>query len=850
MVLPLPPDYFVCPALGPDERAQLVRLAQTICQDTVQNALVLDAQPIAATIANTTTRRRARIRKGVDSRDASLEAMSCYTQVRASLDDVADLFYLNSTLKLRTFGRVLGKSIVDKATLYTLVDRPAERGKMTNPLHYIGVEWAAIDAPLGFATRDLCYLEAQDEFEFVDTRNRKRRGWVRAIHSIEIDACPSLTKSHGLVRAAVYRSGHVFIESESNPDMLDYYNVIAADPRGRLVPRAVTQHFMKAHVSQGLNLEEHLLLQRMQSDSNSMSWGNTVTSTLKSASYCMGCDAKFGLFLARRKCEQCSRVVCKACCSRWTKTTGAKTSRVCICRRCSQSLEDPEPVPFLNVTQALATASQYNLRSNQVIAPRPRRAPPASQRFPQISEDGAPEGESDVIMLWDDGQVSKRDGTFTFLSSSTSLHHTLRTNVSGYQSSFYSYQYSEDGAQVQTAPPSTYVSAPPKSIVEEAAMPVSASPTPSDISDIFDAVLEALESSDASCAAGMLSAKEGANAAARRVRLWNLDRYCRTRGSKSVIVPASDIPFDTAPWNAHVAAKLGPCVQARLEPEGPFEVQLAHLAIDRTGDETTMKPASAPPGTFGTLGLLSLPFVSAAGWAGVVQYERSKANHPPRGYTFVTGSMDDMVQDTLQTGDLVFFKRNCGFLPPKDGLSCFLSNHVESWQSRYNHCGFVLVDRLGEKYIVEETFAGVKCRPYSARILTSLSTEIVVVPLKVKRTIAMQQAANQFVQENVGRPSRFSLQHILNQMAKAEAASDGAPTHPAAGENAIDHMDFSYACEGLIAEVYQRMGLLPAEATNGYLHPTSATIKDWSAFRRVQLLQDAEFAQMLPIRLL
>ncbi|OQS03969.1 hypothetical protein THRCLA_03746 [Thraustotheca clavata] len=729
MVLPLGPDHFTCPELSPEERDALVHLGRTICQDTVQNALVLDGQPIHATISNTTTRRRARIRKGFDCRDSTIEAMSCYTQIRATLDEVADVFYLNSTMKLRTFGRVLGKAILDKQTLYKLVDRPVERSRLSNPLHYIGVEWAAVDVPLGFAKRDFCYLEAHDEFEFVDTANRKRRGWVRAIHSIKmVEACPSMRKSHGLVRGCICRSGHVFIESENNPGMLDYYNVIAGDPRGRMVPKSVLSRFMKAHVSQALNLEEHLMLSRMQNTTDTLSRRSASLNSMRSTPNCMICASHFGFFNSRKTCDQCFKIICKSCSSMWTKASGFKKTQTRICKSCSNTTGDLQVLTTM--TPALP-ATQYTLRSE--LQPPPRRTKPVPRQFQPVSEAGS---ESDVIMLWDDGQASKRGGTFTFLSSSTSLHHTLRTNVSGYQSSFYSYQYSEDGSQIPMDRPSSTIDASvdrfkpddvdddkkPVESYEPEAMPGIISPSNSNDSDIFDAVYD----------------------------------FAR-----------------------------------------------------------------------------ALPFVSVAGWAAIVQYERNKANHPARGYTFVTGSMDDMVMDTLQTGDLVLFKRNCAFLPPKDGFTCFLSGHVKDWEARYNHCGFILVNRLGQKFIVEETYAGVKCRPYSARIITSLSSEIVVVPLKVKRTIAMQQAVNQFVQENVNRPTRFSLQLVLDKMAGKE--NQEIPNHPAAS---------------LITEVYQRMGLLPEKETIGFLHPSTATIKDLSSYRRIKLLNDAEFTQMLPIRLL
>ncbi|KAF0720395.1 Aste57867_325 [Aphanomyces stellatus] len=232
--------------------------------------------------------------------------------------------------------------------------------------------------------------------------------------------------------------------------------------------------------------------------------------------------------------------------------------------------------------------------------------------------------------------------------------------------------------------------------------------------------------------------------------------------------------------------------------------------------------------------LTALPFVSIAGWTGFAAYQRTNANSPPRGLTFNTGSMDDIMSDTLKTGDLVLFRRNCAYMQPLDAASCFLTGKVESWKSQYNHCGFIFVNHIGDKFIVEETYSGVKCRPYSARILTSMSTDIVVVPLR--RTKEMELAAKQFIEENVNRPSRFSLSNVLEQLTSPGASADkSTPIFPAAG---------------LIAEVYQRMGLLPESSSSGYLSPNKCTIKDWSQFARVKLLQDAHFDRRLQIRLL
>ncbi|ETV66519.1 hypothetical protein H257_17081 [Aphanomyces astaci] len=234
--------------------------------------------------------------------------------------------------------------------------------------------------------------------------------------------------------------------------------------------------------------------------------------------------------------------------------------------------------------------------------------------------------------------------------------------------------------------------------------------------------------------------------------------------------------------------------------------------------------------------LAALPLASVAGWTGVVAYTRESANHPARGYSFNTGSMDDILSDTLQTGDIVLFRRNCAYMQPADAVSCFLGDRVPIWQGPYNHCGFIYVNHIGDKFVVEETYSGVKCRPYSARIITSLSTDIAVVPLRVKRTPEMQMAVRDFVEEHVNRPSRFSIKTVLDQFISNNDKPSSTPVFPAAG---------------LIAEVYQRMGLLPSESTNGqFPSPKHCTITHWTNYSTVKLLQGAHFDRKLPIRLL
>ncbi|OQR90476.1 hypothetical protein ACHHYP_05480 [Achlya hypogyna] len=110
---------------------------------------------------------------------------------------------------------------------------------------------------------------------------------------------------------------------------------------------------------------------------------------------------------------------------------------------------------------------------------------------------------------------------------------------------------------------------------------------------------------------GTLSAKEEASAAARGVRAWDLGRLRRTQGTTTTVVPPAAIPFDMEPWNAFVAAKFGPRIKTSMTPDGPFQIQLAHLAVDHAGDVATVAPPP-PAGAFGTL-VMFLPSAYSGG---------------------------------------------------------------------------------------------------------------------------------------------------------------------------------------------------------------------------------------------
>ncbi|KAG3119828.1 hypothetical protein PI124_g2237 [Phytophthora idaei] len=246
--------------------------------------------------------------------------------------------------------------------------------------------------------------------------------------------------------------------------------------------------------------------------------------------------------------------------------------------------------------------------------------------------------------------------------------------------------------------------------------------------------------------------------------------------------------------------------------------------------------------------LALLPLVGLAVWSGNARLTRMRrqVRAPPGGEAleFIPGSMDDTIMETLETGDLIFFQRKLTALQPLAALHTWVTRL--QLRPRFDHCGWIYVDRLGRKFIVEETLDKVQCRPYSARLLTSEATEISVLTLKLERSKQMQEAASTFIAENVGRTSRISLRHTVSGLISPEEmrkpSSDATPSFP---------------CAAFVVEAYDAMGLANKNQLTNIqpsLSATNVTPRDLAANKiKLQKQSGGEkppaFGRLLPIRL-
>ncbi|KDO18397.1 hypothetical protein SPRG_16217 [Saprolegnia parasitica CBS 223.65] len=350
--LPLPPNYFRPPKLAPLHRANLITKAHEVVQDTVKNALSMAKLPIIKVLLNPATRRTANMHEGVDLKDPSLIGMTCVTPVRATFDEVADFYTLNSPRKMRAYAGVVSQNVLDRVTLYTLVGDDTD---LHLPLTHVTVIWSVMESNFLAKSiamkRDACYLECISENYLEDpATGTLRRAWVRAVHSVDMPCCPSMQSSHGFVRGHLVRSGQVFLETDT-PGVLDFYWCCITEPNGRL-PNMIHRKVLQGIVSQSLNLEQHFCVARatayFAAQAAASEPSQLPVKFVKKTAFCERCDVKFGRFSTKTQCQKCGWVVCKRCCKAWPLQIAGHVVPTVLCTHCLCSRPDGASSAYAN----------------------------------------------------------------------------------------------------------------------------------------------------------------------------------------------------------------------------------------------------------------------------------------------------------------------------------------------------------------------------------------------------------------------------------------------------------------------------------------------------------------------
>mmetsp|Transcript_32963 Transcript_32963/g.55545 ORF Transcript_32963/g.55545 Transcript_32963/m.55545 type:complete len:269 (-) Transcript_32963:544-1350(-) len=116
--------------------------------------------------------------------------------------------------------------------------------------------------------------------------------------------------------------------------------------------------------------------------------------------------------------------------------------------------------------------------------------------------------------------------------------------------------------------------------------------------------------------------------------------------------------------------------------------------------------------------------LTVIGHACLIEAWKNSKRHEP---SFAIGSADDMVRDSLNTGDLVLFSRPWYkyHLP----VAFMIASYKYLFDAEFDHGGVIIINKMGVPYILERTpFMGIQFRPFEQRILRSNSTHILVIP--------------------------------------------------------------------------------------------------------------------------
>ncbi|RQM18902.1 hypothetical protein B5M09_013596, partial [Aphanomyces astaci] len=324
--------------LSASVRDDLLEIAGGAWKGLVENAIASEVYPIDKIVRNRTTGRYI-----VDA----TQGMVAHSRTRATIEQAADFFYLDTPAKAQQFARVMDELVEAKRALYPLVDRPVvvtDGHKncdnivvpaTASALDYMSVDWMMIKFKKGVPARDLCYLEIHKEFKFAcPLTGVTRRGWVRCIHSVRMDCCPDMQKKFGVIRMEIHRvrSGHVFMES-NEAGVLDYYKLYFGSPRGAVLGKHFNGLYLKGAMRTSarsiLNLDEHFTTERLKPLLSA-----PLDMSLAHAATCGTCRLAFSWRHPKKLCRACGDPICPKCSSQWSLTLHGSAIKVPLCKRC------------------------------------------------------------------------------------------------------------------------------------------------------------------------------------------------------------------------------------------------------------------------------------------------------------------------------------------------------------------------------------------------------------------------------------------------------------------------------------------------------------------------------------
>ncbi|KAG7395183.1 hypothetical protein PHYBOEH_004137 [Phytophthora boehmeriae] len=266
--------------------------------------------------------------RGPKAYKSNIAEVGCKGQLTASLEQVGRAYAAHDDALFRRLMKKLNPAVMDAAVLFTIVPRTP-----LAPFRYIGIKWYAVKTPTPIVShRDYCCLEVQDKI--VDSFGNEM--YIRVLSSIEINECPSLENSHGLVRAKIL-AGYMYRTDRAEPDVIRVHHVARFDPGGYFP----AQWAFKTAESQLVNsiVQIRRIIDKQQMNActfvDKRQWVPNHERL-----HCAVCSRTFGTFRPRHHCRSCGEVICGKCSIfKSVEVPGTTLKNVRICSICNMGVQ-------------------------------------------------------------------------------------------------------------------------------------------------------------------------------------------------------------------------------------------------------------------------------------------------------------------------------------------------------------------------------------------------------------------------------------------------------------------------------------------------------------------------------
>ncbi|KAF0701022.1 Aste57867_8468 [Aphanomyces stellatus] len=318
--LPLPKDCFRPAPLSPIAQSMYMERARSGFDDLVFESCSQTATDSPIRWKLDTTVETLQVFTGSDPNAPPQSATVLgVTTVQGTIDELPRLLRFDTHGAFEDFNMHFHSDVVDCASLYTLVDTPAE---------WIGIKWEALQSPVSglMKLRDAAFVECAKEFI-----QNGRRGWARSMESVDVACCPDLTDALGLVRMLVHRSGYVFREVPQLPGTLQVTYMLNASLRGR-APKWMARMALRSRAKALGGLDTYFRHRRLQAPGVALLPPASLVPVADRRRCCL-CHSKLHGLASRFNCSVCGDVTCPTCQQVWY--LHVKFRKVSVCNHCS-----------------------------------------------------------------------------------------------------------------------------------------------------------------------------------------------------------------------------------------------------------------------------------------------------------------------------------------------------------------------------------------------------------------------------------------------------------------------------------------------------------------------------------